>query len=383
MRRLLVLLHVCVALLAMSAVQARAQITENFEGATLDPAWQPFLVQNGSATLSGAQNHTSGGSQSLELRTSGSGQHNVYIQRNLGGLNKGIATLHYYDSGPGFYTGIDLINSTTGSYADIGTQDFDPSCYRAFVVLPSNAVVGPNASCGPSPFVETTNVLRTVGWHKLRIASSGQDLTLSIDDQQVFITPGTFEFDTVQLFVVGANPASVSYFFDDFTFAPLGVGIPGPPGPQGPAGPQGPTGPEGPAGPAGPQGATGPQGSAGPAGPQGATGPQGPAGPTGPQGVPGPVGPVGPQGPSGVVAVQVVAANYTGSINLACPAGYFVMAASCTMGTGVVLHAQTPPPPVGNGTWPSYLTPGPTSPTGVHCELLPGLQSQAQLMCIK
>jgi probable HAF family extracellular repeat protein len=182
----------------------------------------------------------------------------------------------------------------------------------------------------------------------------------------------------------------------------------GPQGPTGPSGPQGPPGAQGPPGPAGPAGSTGPQGPAGQAGPQGPQGPQGapgPTGATGPQGLPGgpgpigpagPVGPtgaagpqgprgadgpIGPQGPSGVVAVQAVDQNYTGTINLSCPAGYFVLAASCNSGVNVILHGQTPAPP--SGSWASYLTPSATNPTGVHCSLGAAVQSQAQLMCIK
>ena len=135
-----------------------------------------MLLQNGAVALSSLPNHAAGGNQSLAITTTGSGQRNIYLQRSLGGLSKGIATIYFYDSGPGFYAGIDLINSTTGSYADIGTQDFDAACYRAFVVMPDSSVAGPNSQCGPFPGVETTGVLRTIGWHKLRITSTGQDL---------------------------------------------------------------------------------------------------------------------------------------------------------------------------------------------------------------
>jgi hypothetical protein len=157
--------------------------------------------------------------------------------------------------------------------------------------------------------------------------------------------------------------------------APIPVPAPvtaGPTGPPGPPGPQGDPGPQGPAGPAGPVGATG------------ATGPHGPAGPQGPPGVVGPVGPqgpIGPPGPPSIASVQVVTQNYSGTINLSCPAGYLVVAASCNAGVGVVLHAQTPPPPI--GSWQHWLIPSATSPTGVHCSQLGGLQSQAQLMCVK
>lgn len=371
---------VCFTVLALAVPAAQGQVTDNFENASLDPAWQTFILQNGTVTLSTAQNQTPGGAQSLALSTVGSGQRNLYLRRSLGALTNGRVSVSFYDSGPGFYAGIDLINSVTGAYADIGTQDFDPSCYRAFVLQADNSVVGPNASCGPFPFVQTTNVARTVGWHQLTIDSTGATLTLSIDDAPVFAMPADFEFDTVQLFVVGPNQSAVSYYFDDFSFAPCGGGQPGPPGPPGPEGPQGPQGPAGPAGP---------QGTAGPAGPVGPQGPAGPLGPPGPQGATGATGPQGPQGlqglqgPSGVVSVRAVAQNYTGSVDLFCPAGYFAMAASCNSGVAVVLHAQTPAPPSGQ-PWASYLIPNANAPTGVHCTLgALAMRSQAQLTCIK
>ncbi len=135
---------------------------------------------------------------------------------------------------------------------------------------------------------------------------------------------------------------------------------------------------------AGATGAAGPQGVAGPAG---ATGPQGPAGPIGLQGLPGPQGPAGaagltgPQGPPGTTSYFTTIQNYTGSVNLSCPAGYQVVVASCT-GFDAILHGQTPAPP--SGSWASYLTPNLTAPTGVHCNLGgPGFQAQAQLKCSK
>jgi hypothetical protein len=79
--------------------------------------------------------------------------------------------------------------------------------------------------------------------------------------------------------------------------------------------------------------------------------------------------------------MTTIAQNYTGSLNLSCPSGYFAVAASCNAGTLVVLNGQTPAPP--GGSWASYLIPSVTAATGVHCGLLPGLQSQAVLRCAK
>lgn len=167
---------------------------------------------------------------------------------------------------------------------------------------------------------------------------------------------------------------------------PVGpAGPEGPVGPAGPAGPTGATGSAGPAGPPGPIGATGPAGpagatgSAGPAGPAGPIGATGPAGPTGAQGLTGPTGPVGPQGPPAFVSVFTIAQNYGGMIDLSCPAGSFVLSASCNSGASVVLNGPTPPPP--SGSWQSYLIPNATAAVGVHCSSPGGQPNQAQLRC--
>jgi len=201
-------------------------IADTFENPTLNPAWQIVSLLNETVALSTAQNHTPNGHQSLSITTTTSGQRNAYLQRSLGSSTPGTGTVYFYDSGPGFYAGFELIDSATGMYADIGTQDFDPSCYRAFIYLSSTAVFGPNATCGPSPFLETTSVPRSVGWHKFTIASTDQVVTLSIDGQPAFDYEGALTFDTAQLFVVGPNQSNVTYYFDDFSFVSGNVNMP-------------------------------------------------------------------------------------------------------------------------------------------------------------
>lgn len=122
-----------------------------------------------------------------------------------------------------------------------------------------------------------------------------------------------------------------------------------------------------PAGPQGPQGQTGPQGSIGP------------QGPVGPQGAQGPVGPTGPQGPAGVSSYITVIRTYQGSLDLSCPAGYKAVVASCDAGANVTINGQSPPPLV--GSWAYYLIPNADAATGVHCQQLGSLQSQALLRC--
>lgn len=84
----------------------------------------------------------------------------------------------------------------------------------------------------------------------------------------------------------------------------------------------------------------------------------------------------------GTSTLTTVRRNYTGSVDLACPAGYSAITASCNAGADVILNGLVPAPP--SGAWLSYLTPNVTAATGVHCNLgSPSFQSQALLRCIR
>jgi hypothetical protein len=123
----------------------------------------------------------------------------------------------------------------------------------------------------------------------------------------------------------------------------------------------------------------GPPGPAGPAGPTGPAGQKGDTGSPGPQGLQGVPGPTGPSGAATMTTVQV---NYSGSVNASCPAGYYVVAASCNSGASVVINGQTPAPP--GGVYGDYLTPSVGAATGVYCNLGSVFNSsQAVLRCGK
>jgi hypothetical protein len=112
---------------------------------------------------------------------------------------------------------------------------------------------------------------------------------------------------------------------------------------------------------------------------------QGPPGQIGPIGLTGPAGPAGatgPPGPSGASTWTTIVSNYTGTVDLICPAGYNAIAASCSPGQ-MTINGASPAPP--SGTWDSYLTPNPnvTTATGVHCNVGVGISSQANLRCGK
>ena len=80
--------------------------------------------------------------------------------------------------------------------------------------------------------------------------------------------------------------------------------------------------------------------------------------------------------------MTTITQNYSGSVDLSCPSGYFAVVASCNTGTSVILNGKTPVPPV--GSWVSYLTPSVAAATGVHCNLgSAALRSQALLRCAK
>jgi 6-phosphogluconolactonase (cycloisomerase 2 family) len=202
---------------------------DSFESPTLDPGWQIVNLMNETIDLSQDQNHTPGGLQSLRLVTIDSGipnddgQHNGFVQRVVGPPTPGTVSVYFYDNGPAWYTSLAVINSQTGALADVGTQDFDDYCYRAFVSRGNSGVVafGPNANCGFFPMVSTTDIPRTYpAWHKLTIASTGQKVTLSIDDQVAYVYEGPLSFDTVQLSVTGPwwrRPLN-TYYFDDFLY---------------------------------------------------------------------------------------------------------------------------------------------------------------------
>jgi hypothetical protein len=116
-------------------------------------------------------------------------------------------------------------------------------------------------------------------------------------------------------------------------------------------------------------------------GPPGPRGPQGPAGPTGPTG---PAGPQGPQGPSGAATMMTVQTNYTSRIDASCPAGYYVVSASCDEGVTITINGSSPPPAGPPGTmWLYWLTPNTSAATGVHCDLgSPNAESTVLIRCM-
>ncbi len=133
----------------------------------------------------------------------------------------------FYDSGEQYsdqtyYNFLNLGNSNSSALPSVfvGTQDFDPTCYEAALDT-SSGRTGPNGTCGPFPGPATTNVLRTVGWHKLEINVAASNLSILIDGGQVLSAPGSYDFDFLNLEMFGPEASSANTYFDDFSFTPL------------------------------------------------------------------------------------------------------------------------------------------------------------------
>jgi len=116
-----------------------------------------------------------------------------------------------------------ISDSVSGWNAEIGTQDFDAYCYKAFLYNSNTTqTIGPNANCGSYPNVETTPILRTPGWHNFKIVAGALKTTLFIDGVAVFASKGSYMFDSLDLAVVAPNwrPDTIAYF-DDLVVKPL------------------------------------------------------------------------------------------------------------------------------------------------------------------
>ena len=207
-------LAACVAIFSFSLTRASASTTytDGFEGSTFNPFWN--LVQTlGSVTPSTTQAHS--GSQSAQFTSTGGGQRNLDLIHSFGQGVQGDFTVYFYDAAPGqqtLYENLNLFNTVTNIGAGVGTQDFDAFCYTAAAI--GN---GPNANCGVFPLNTTTNVARTLGWHRFDINVDPGILTILIDGTQVYQVPGNYVFDTVTLNVSGPGfRPNTTAFFDDF-----------------------------------------------------------------------------------------------------------------------------------------------------------------------
>jgi len=198
--------------------------TDGFEAAVLDPFWST-LQQNGSITLSTNRAHT--GAQSAYFQSTSGGQRSMNLFHQFAQPVKGDFSVFFYDVAPGQQTLYELIalsnSADPNSSAGIGTQDFDAFCYAA-----SAAGGGPNANCGSSPQVSTTNIPRTLGWHEFKISVGATSISEFIDGILVYTTLGNFTIDRVDLAVFGPGfRPNTNASFDDFNATFTSVPEPG------------------------------------------------------------------------------------------------------------------------------------------------------------
>src|SRR6266699_729005 len=214
----------CVLALAMSEPARGQGFTDDFEAPTIDMSLWSIWQQNGAVQVSTEVSHSA--LQSAKFASSSGGQRYIQLIHTFASPLKGDFSIWFYDAAPGqetLYEQLQLTNSSQpGLFAGTGTMDFDAYCYMAFLGLPTGQNLGPNATCGFYPQASTTNVMRTLGWHRLNINASPAAISFSIDSTEVFTTTGDFSFDTVTISVSGPfwRPNTVAYF-DDFAFVPV------------------------------------------------------------------------------------------------------------------------------------------------------------------
>jgi hypothetical protein len=194
-------MRVRVALIASTIVFAVPRVvsaqgfTDDFEAGPLSPDWVLYQQQFGTINVSSTQNNTPGGHLSLGIESTSGGQRYLTARRYLGAPMKGAVSVDFYDAAPGqqtLYTDFALKNSASTSSAALGTQDFDAFCYKAlFAVFPSGPNLGPNANCGVFPRLETTNVQRSLGWHRFTIDVRAHDIVFSMTRPWCTPTPAT------------------------------------------------------------------------------------------------------------------------------------------------------------------------------------------------
>jgi len=219
---------VCMVILFSTPLKADS-FSDNFGGSSINPFWN-VVQQFGTVTLSTDESVTSGG-QSAKFTSSSGGQRDMELNHTFSTLMTGTTSVWFYDAAPGqetLYESLQLSNTQNGDGIAVGTQDFDPSCYKAFV-LSGGITEGPGANCGSSPDIETTDVTRTLGWHLLTLDAGTVSTTISIDGTQVFATPGSVPFNMVSLIVSGPSfrPDTVAYF-DDFSINTTAISTPEP-----------------------------------------------------------------------------------------------------------------------------------------------------------
>jgi hypothetical protein len=191
---------------------------DDFEAPTFNPFWTINGQQGGTISPCSDQNDTPGGNQSACFAVSGSGQKTLVLQHQYALPVKGHFSVWFYDSLQTYYNFLTLYNtnSNTGPSVFVGAQDFDPTCYEAALDTALGRT-GPQGNCGFFSNAATTNVHRTVGWHKLEITAGASSLAVLIDGIRVLNAAGSYTFNAVTLELFGPESATTKTYFDDFS----------------------------------------------------------------------------------------------------------------------------------------------------------------------
>jgi hypothetical protein len=226
MMRLLLKTHLLLVLFSLLTLSGARPVAaqgygDGFEGSAISSFWTP-QAQFGSVALSNEQSR--GGSQSVKFSSISGGQRELHLRHTSPSPAKGTFSIYFYDAAPGqetLYERFNLYNSARPNLSvSLGTQDFDALCYSAGLVDVSGVSHGPDGACGVYPQTSTTNVQRTLGWHRLEVNVATDFIALAIDGQSVFVNGGDYSFDTIDLSVSGPawRPDTAAYF-DDFGFS--------------------------------------------------------------------------------------------------------------------------------------------------------------------
>lgn len=196
--------------IAIPSALAQAVFTDDFEAATLNAFWTPFLSPGSTAGPSSAQAHT--GNQSLRLTTplTSSVTKTAGVRHLFSPATYGRVSVWLNDTGAGISSS-NYFTLHTGPFA-LGTWDYDlgPSTGGQYVL---NA---PGLSTN-------TGVLRTPGWHHFVIEVSPTASVLKVDGTTVYSGPGGVPLPEVQLEMHAPywRPGFTVYF-DDFYYSPCG-----------------------------------------------------------------------------------------------------------------------------------------------------------------
>jgi len=207
------LLVVLLLVLAMTAVPAMAQgFSDGFEGSTIDPWWDTYVLNAPNPVLS--TDHAHSGSQSLKLSNVPGGQNYCALLRPFSSPQSGRLSVWLYDTAPGLQTRYATLSGSQGTMSfSMGIMDWVPNNYRV-----GAGTGGSWAEAWPGP--------RTQSWHHLECVATENSFEGYFDGAPVLSQAGDYRFDEIWLNVSGPGwrPAA-TYYFDDFTYTPAPIPI--------------------------------------------------------------------------------------------------------------------------------------------------------------